>query len=157
MRIGTPLPKSQNNSKPQALTPKVAAPFSRNDMRSDSFDTHAPDRMFHGDVDHVTSMLGIQASEAPTCFRDAYRNTINRHASGDMPNCIPYAHGKFMFVDIDNGVVRLGFDPATYKTNPSMTLGPGGALTHNKKIDREECKLMAVSLHMASRNSLTYL
>ncbi|MGJ7580915.1 hypothetical protein ACSFA3_12100 [Variovorax sp. RHLX14] len=157
MRIDTPLQNSQKSPKPQASTLGLAAPFSRNDIRSDDSSTHTPDRMFHGDVNHVTSMLGIQASESPTCFRDAYRNTINRHAIGDMPNCIRYSHGRFMFIDIDKGVVRLGFDPATYKTKPSMTLGPGGALTHSKKISNEECKLMAASLHMASRNSLMYL
>ena len=69
----------------------------------------------------------------------------------------PHPNSHKSFVNIGNGILQLGFDPATYKTNPSMTLGPGGALTHSKNIDKEECRLMAVALHMASRNSLTYL
>ena len=137
--------------------PRSAASFSRNDITSNSPKPTTPDRMGQGNVNHVTSVLALNASENPTCFRRAYHNTINRHASGDMPNCIPFSHGRFMFVDIDNGIVRLGFDPAAYKTNPSMTLGPGGAVTHSKNIDEEEARLMAVALHMASRNSLTYL
>jgi hypothetical protein len=150
---------SNLQKKPQlgASMSSQPAPFARNDIRSNSSAAAMPDRMFHGDVNHVTSALALKASENPTCIRRAYHNTINRHASGDMPNCIPFSHGRFMFVDIDNGIVRLGFDPATYKTNPSMTLGPGGAVTHSKKIDEEEARLMAVALHMASRNSLTYL
>lgn len=157
MRIDAPYPNSRKSSPLGFSMQRSTASFSRSDIRSNSFTAAAPDRMVHGDVNHVTTLLGLQASETPTCFRDAYRNTVNRIASGDMPNCIPFSHGRFMFVNIDNGVVQLGFDPATYKTKPSMTLGPGGALTHSKKIDMEECKLMAVALQMASRNSLIYL
>ena len=157
MRIEASRSNSHKSSQLGASMPRSAASFSRNDIPSNAPKTATPDRMVQGNDNHVTSVLALKASESPTCFRNAYYNTINRHASGDMPNCIPFSHGRFMFVDIDKGIVRLGFDPATYKTKPSMTLGPGGALTHSKKIDKEECTLMAAALQMASRNSLTYL
>ena len=109
--------------------------------------------MLQGSLTLLTK-LGLRQAPYQPCYRGAYDETMAKSAVGLMQTAIPY-YGKMLIVDVDKGLVRLGFDPATVKTAPSMTIGPGGKMTHRNDIDEQECIHLATILWaVAAGNSI---
>ena len=144
MRIDTQSCKSQEKSHSRVATSKTAAPFSRGEPQSDVPEKAAPDRMLQNPTG-LMAKIGLGRTAPPTCYRASYNEAIRQNAAGLMQSAIPY-YGRFISVDIDNGVVRMGFDPSTVKTDPVMTLGAGGKMTHSKAVGEQECTHIATFL-----------
>lgn len=146
MRINTQSHKSLEKSHSQVLPQKAAAPFSRDENQFDLLRKAAPDRMLQNPTG-LMARFGLGRTAPPTCYRASYNEAIRQNSVGLMQSAIPY-YGKFLNVNIDvnNGVVRVGFDPATVKTDPVMTLTPGGKMTHSKDVGEQECIHIATIL-----------
>lgn len=144
MRIDTQPLNSFEKSRSQVATQKAAAPFSRGENQFDLLRKAASDRMLQNPTG-LMARIGLGRTAPPSCYRAAYNEAISKNEVGLMQPAIPY-YGKFINLHIENGVVRMGFDPATVRTDPVMTLATGGRMTHSKDVSEQECIHMATIL-----------
>jgi hypothetical protein len=152
IRIETPFRTSQEKSHGPVATRHAVAPFSREGNRSD------PAKAVVEDPTRSTGkgLSRLFGRPAPlSCYKSAYDKTLEKNAAGLLQSRIPFQQ-RNLFVDVEGKLVRLGFDRATLKTHPLMTLGPGGKMKHSHEIDEQQCMLMATTL-WAVQHAVTFL